>query len=176
MQQNNPYQVKAFTIMEVTITMLVAAIVIGITYTAYTIISRSFIDFKSKNEDIALIARIDHLVKRDFEQADLIVTDESGVSIQKLGLMPVHYEFNPSYIVRRSVVADTFKVNNTDIKTFFEHREKSPNNDSDPSDVAGNRIDELSFTITYKDDLIPFHYVKTYSAVNLLPGNPYAFN
>src|SRR5471030_1943654 len=108
--QSNHHRLNAFTIMEVTITMLVAAIVIGITYTAYTIISKSFINFKAKNEDIALLARIDKVIKRDFDRAVVIEADDTGIEMINNNQLPVHYAIAPTYIVRKTIVTDTFKV------------------------------------------------------------------
>lgn len=177
MRQNKHQRLPAFTIMEVTIAMLVAAIVIGMTYTAYTIISKSFIDFKAKNEGIALLARIDHVMKRDFDRAVMIEVDDTGITMINNNQLPVHYEIMPSYILRKTSVADTFKVQSRDINMFFEKREKNEMTaNTNLTSAELNRIDELSFAISYKNDLIPFHFIKKYSAVNLINRNPHAIN
>ena len=49
----NKHRIKAFTIMEVTVTMLIAAILIGITYTTYSIVLKSYNSFTTKNADMA---------------------------------------------------------------------------------------------------------------------------
>jgi Tfp pilus assembly protein PilE len=162
---NKNQQLKAFTIMEVTITMLIAVIVIGITYTAYTIVNKSFLNYKSKNEDIALLARIDHLIRRDFEQATIVEGDQTGINIIKSGQPSIHYEITPGYILRKATVTDTFKVNSSDVKAYFEG-----------TDRQYDRIDELTFTIHDQDDLIPYHYFKQYSSANLIQPSPNAIN
>lgn len=163
--------------MEVTITMLVAAIVIGITYTAYTIISKSFTDFKTKNEAIALLARIDQVIRRDFDRAVMIEADNAGINLLNDDRSFVHYEMTAAYILRKTSVTDTFKVQTQDVQTYFEKKEKNELTES--FNLAGdesNRIDELSFTINYQNDLIPFHFIKKYSSANLIKRNPNAIN
>jgi len=175
--QSSHHRLNAFTIMEVTIAMLVTAIVIGITYTAYTIISKSFIDFKAKNEDIALLTRIDQVMKRDFDRAVMIEADNTGIEMINNNKLPVHYEITSTYIVRKTITADTFKVQIQDIKVLFEKQEKNTMTESgNLSKDESNRIDELSFTVNYKNDLIPFHFNKKYSSVNLIKRNPNAIN
>jgi len=167
-------KIKAFTILEVTITMLIAGIVISIAYTAYGIISKSFLGFKSKNEDMAMIANIDHLLKRDFDRADMILSGNSGIELRQYGKPVIHYEFANAYIVRRSITTDTFKVINRDVKMYFEHQGKSISEDTDATNE--NRIDELSLMIDYKDEAISCNFYKQYSSANLMQSNAYVIH
>jgi len=169
-------KVKAFTILEVTITMLIAAVVISITYTAYEIVSKSFISFKSKNEDMAMVANIDHLLKRDFDRADIILSANTGIELRQQDKPVIYYEFANAYIVRKSGAIDTFKVTNRDVKMYFEHQARNSSEYMNTSDAGNNRIDELSFMIIYKDEMIPCHFYKQYSSVNLMQTNAYALH
>lgn len=171
-------KVQAFTILEVTISMLLAAIVIGITYTSYGIISRSFLSFKARNEDIAMFTRVDQLLKRDFEQASDIYTNNNRVIIKKNALSVMSYEITPSYIVRNANIIDTFKVNTLHYQMLFEGKIKETidNNSATLDNDENDRIDELLFTISYKNENIPFHYHKLYSSINLIKRNVDAIN
>ena len=57
MKVNNKLQ--AFTIMEVTIAMLLSAIVIGITYTVFSIVSRSYRSYTNKHEEMNRLLLLD---------------------------------------------------------------------------------------------------------------------
>ncbi|MBW4890133.1 hypothetical protein KXQ82_10420 [Mucilaginibacter sp. HMF5004] len=171
----NKHRVKAFTIMEVTISMLIAAIVIGITYTSYNIIGKSYLSFKTRNDDIAVLNRVDELLKRDFEQANMIADSGNGLLINKDNMTDVHYEFNRGTIIRKSGVIDTFKVSMTDLKTAFEGNLNNNQTEANTTSESA-RIDELSFTINFKDLNIPCHYQKMYSSLNLIQRNPDAVN
>jgi prepilin-type N-terminal cleavage/methylation domain-containing protein len=115
----NKYQVKAFTLMELTVAMLIASIVIGMTYTIYTIVVGSYRSFHTKNNETAMVIRLDELLKKDFAHADLIRKEEQGISCKSADQL-VTYALGPGLIVRTAGAIDTFKVNVQDITTAFE--------------------------------------------------------
>jgi prepilin-type N-terminal cleavage/methylation domain-containing protein len=167
----NKYHVKAFTIMEVTITMMIAAILIGITYTAYSIISKSYISFNTKNSDMAVLVQLDRLLKRDLDRAEIMLKDNDGISL-KNDVHEIKYKFEPGFITRTDVRIDTFKVKTDLVSTFFEGQ---PVNETS-ADEEQNRLDELEFTLLFQNEKIPYHYHKQYSSVNLIQRNPDAIN
>jgi len=164
-------RVKAFTIMEVTVAMLIAGLVIGMTYTAYSVVSRSYQSFQQKNDDIAVLLQLDHLLKRDFAQADTIFKTANGLTFTNAKSM-VNYQIDSSWIIRTSAVTDTFKVKVSGVNTLFEEQ---PITNISPTDEP-NRVDELEFQVLFQDKSIPYHYYKTYSAANLIERNAHALN
>jgi Tfp pilus assembly protein PilE len=167
----NKHQLKAFTILEVTITMLVAGVLIGITYTSYSIIVKSYHAFTKKNDNMAVVVTLDHLLKRDFERADIILKDSDGVAMRS-GSTIIQYAFTPDFIVRTSAKTDTFKVQAQALKTVFENL---PIVEIQPI-AEQNRIDEIDFILIFQDEKIPCHYKKFYSSENLIQRNPNALN
>jgi prepilin-type N-terminal cleavage/methylation domain-containing protein len=167
----NKYKVDAFTLMEVTITMLIAAILIAVTYTSYSIVIRSHTSFTNKNNDMAVLISFDHLLKRDFEQAKTILKDSAGFSFRKDTTL-VRYEFSPDFIIRKAARIDTFKIQCREVNPGFENASLL-----DLQSTTGqNLIDELGFIILFQDEKIAYHYHKTYSSENLLEKNPNAIN
>ncbi len=167
----NKHRLKAFTIIEVTITMLVSAILIGITYTSYSIVSKSYRSFNVKNDDMAALETLDGLLKKDFIKAEIILKDSTGISFNSPGHI-VKYIFAPDFIVRTSGITDTFKIATEKINTSFE---KQPVNEVNLSDEQ-NRLDELDIDMIFQNEKIPYHYYKQYSSVNLIQRNPNAVN
>ncbi|MDB5146187.1 MAG: hypothetical protein JWQ57_207 [Mucilaginibacter sp.] len=167
----NKHRVKAFTIMEVTITMLIASILMGITYTTYSIISRSYLSFNIKNKGMAELEQLDGLFKKDFDRAEIILKETGGISIKNTDRI-VTYEFTPDFIVRTAGIADTFKIKTEEIMTSFEGL---PVNEASSTEEQ-NRLDELSFTLDYQNEKIPYYYHKQYSSVNLIQRNLNAIN
>jgi Tfp pilus assembly protein PilE len=165
------YKVQAFTIMEVTITMLIAAILIAVTYTSYSIVIKSYNSFTNKNNDMAVLVSLDHVLKRDFEQSRVILKDSAGFSFRKDSAL-VRYEFSADYIVRKATRIDTFKVQNQDVSASFEN---VPLLELQTT-AEQNIIDELDFAIQYQKEEINYHYHKTYSSENLIEKNPNAIN
>jgi len=164
-------RVKAFTIMEISIVMLISAIVIGIAYTAFNIINQSYSSFQHKNEDIAVLVRLDELLRKDFSRANTISRTTNGIFV-KTGIDSVTYEFEPDFTVRISTIIDTFKLNVQDVVTTFE---TSPITAISPV-TEQNRIDELNFSILFENEKIPYYYHKQYSSSNLIERNPNAIN
>ncbi|MDB5146208.1 MAG: hypothetical protein JWQ57_228 [Mucilaginibacter sp.] len=167
----NKHKVKAFTIMEVTITMIIAAILMGITYTTYSIISKSYLSFNTKNNDMAALEQLDKLLRRDFDQAEIIQKETGGIIIKNTD-HTVTYEFTPDFIVRTAGIVDTFKIKTEEIMTSFEGH---PVNEAGSSEEQ-NRLDELGINLLYQNEKIPYYYHKQYSSVNLIQRNPNAVN
>lgn len=176
MRRGNPHKVKAYTILEVVIAMLVSVVVIFITYTAYSIVSRSYGNFRSKNEDMAILARLDQLLLRDFERAEVINGSGNQVSMTRDNGRMVSYEFANGYVVRTDQIVDTFKVSTEKYQTLFEGKPLGDGEELDVKNKESDRLDELSFAVTYKNETIPYHYYKRYSSLNLINRNPHAIN
>ncbi|HJP63617.1 MAG TPA: prepilin-type N-terminal cleavage/methylation domain-containing protein [Mucilaginibacter sp.] len=162
---------KAFTIMEVTIAMFISAIVIGITYTIYSIISHSYNSFNGKNETMAIIVRLDELLQKDFDKADLILKDTAGIAFQKANNI-IKYKFDADHVIRIGLIADTFEVKVDSANTFFETKSIdaiSPSNEL-------NCLDGLDLLISTQNEKIMYHYHKQYSSENLFKRNPNALH
>lgn len=151
--------------------MLLAAVVIGITYTAYSIIVRSYLSYKHKNEDMMVLFRVDELLKKDFARADTIWKSDKGIKFKDSTGM-VNYEVDSDYIVRTSTIIDTFKVKIVAESLFFENQ---PLTELSAVEEL-NRTDELKLVILFQDEQIPYHYHKTYSSANLIQRNINALN
>jgi type II secretory pathway component PulJ len=164
-------RVKAFTIMEVTVAMILAAMVIGITYTAFNIVNQLYSAFNKKNVSMAVLTRLDELLKKDFAGADIVALTQNGI-VCKISGQAITYQLDTGFVVRTSTIIDTFKVSTQNITTLFENQ---PVNAVSPV-AEQNRVDELQFIITFQDEKIPYHYHKDYSAANLIERNPNAVN
>jgi Tfp pilus assembly protein PilE len=167
----NRYKVKAFTILEVTITMLVTALLVAITYASYSIVMKSYRSFTNKNDDMAVLFTLDHLLKRDFDQAETIRKDTNGIMLTN-NFKVVKYIVTPDFIVRHAIRIDTFKIQTQGWITSFEN---APINELQPI-AEQNRIDEFRFNLAYQNEIIPYHYRKLYSSENLIQRNPNAIN
>lgn len=157
--------------MEVIITMLITAILIGITYTVYSIISKSYSSFNTKNTDIALVLTLDNLLKKDFDRAEIILKDTDGIAIRN-SIRTVRYKFNPDNIIRIGAETDTFKIKTDTISAAFE---------TDPVNGKGtleerNRLDEVNLSLILQNEKITYHYHKVYSSANLFNREPDAIN
>jgi prepilin-type N-terminal cleavage/methylation domain-containing protein len=159
------HTVKGFTLLEITLTMMISAILIGLTFTIYTIVSRSFSLFTRKNDEVMVMLTLDKLLKRDFLTAETIRRKDSQVFF--IGRQDTAvYDFKEHFITRTKGIRDTFRVTCQDLNSKFDHTE---------SGLAGDSSvlqDELFFRIKYIDQTIPYHYLKHYSSETLLNNPP----
>lgn len=167
-------RVKAFTLMELTVAMLISAIVIAITYTAYQLISNYYSDYHKKHEEMAVLIRLDELLRRDFEKAQSIQLMPDGYQFA-LQPLAVTYRFTSEGALRISTVTDTFKVTLSQVQASFEGQPISKDNLTGDEPEAG-RIDALAFRVLYRKENFPYHYHKTYSSENLINRKAHALH
>jgi len=164
-------KIKAFTIMEVIIAMILAAIMAGMAYSSYALFSRSFGDYTKRNTDMAGFTNLDRLLRRDFGKAASVLQADSGLTLQS-DREAVSYAFTKTFILRKSGVTDTFRVNTEDVQLRFE---KQPVQLTELS-TGHNLVDELLLTVTWQNERIVLHYHKLYSSVNLFQNADHALN
>ncbi|MBE9668268.1 hypothetical protein [Mucilaginibacter boryungensis] len=157
--------------MEITVAMLITALVIAITYTCYTIVYKSYISYRVRQSKLTEVNQLTQTLTRDMERGEIVIQQQNGILI-KGKTEAITYQIQPEYVLRLKGATDTFKVNATDFTGFFEGQPLARQNESEEQ----NRLDEISFTIIFGDDKIPYHYFKSYSSQNLINRNPNAIN
>jgi hypothetical protein len=161
---------KAYTILEITITMIISAIVISITYTAFGIVSGAYSQYKTDQEGLLELTQLDGLLRKDCAMAKRITNGADGMIFTGEDKRVV-YVFSPSNVIRTSGIIDTFKVATQDFSTSFEHLSVAH---SEGAQSDSTIIDELSFEIVYKNRLLPYIYHKQYSSADLMINMPNA--
>ena len=151
------HRLPSYTLMEIVIAMSLTAIVIGITYTAWTIVFRAHLGFKKKNESVAALQRLDGLLQRDFGRATHISYIDSVMALQDSSAM-LSYEFKNNRVIRHSISIDTFNCKFSQVSVSFEGH----------LPVDNTTIDDLFFEVTAEDQKIPYHYHKIYSSAELI--------
>ncbi len=156
-------KVKAFTIMELTIAMLISAIAIGISYSIFLIVSHSYQSYLTKSAQVATAQRLDAVLQRDFDRGLLVSKDTSGIKIQYPSGQVI-YKFDTAFVVRKTATSDTFKVKTDSLRFSFEGKAFSEYQTPGPQ----NRIDQLDVTAFLEKQKITYHYHKIYSSANLI--------
>jgi len=156
------HKIPAFTIMELTIAMLISALVIGMMYSAFIIVGHSYQAFVDRNGSTATLSLLDQRLNRDISKAETMTRDSNTITLQSPH-DTVSYRFLGDRIIRQKILADTFKVNTESFRTSFE----SVPVESSPLQGQGKRIDDLQLVLVLDSLQIPYHYHKFYSSVNL---------
>lgn len=155
---NDRMRVSAFTIMEVTVSMLITAIAVAITFTASHIISVTYDGYSKKQDRVATFSVLDKLLKKDFLLPWRIVKSSDGLQVETASGL-ISYEFKEGYILRNQLAmqTDTFKVNAKAVEFFFEKQAVE----------EGGSVDQLSLEMQLDGESLSLIYKKTYSAQDL---------
>jgi len=170
------FRLPAFTVLELTLAMLISAVVLGIAYSGYSLVSKSYSRYQNRNEKLATLARLDELLKKDFYKADYIGLDSSGIRFVKDSILLSGYSLIPHGLIRRSGIIDSFKVEIPDFISSFEGDILNRNIIPIGLNKEDARIDELSIKLIFESDTIPFHYLKKYSSLDLIHRIPHALH
>lgn len=148
---------KAFTLMEMLVAMIIGGIVVGICYFCYDVIYKQYHQYKTMNEKIVEASVLNGVLGKDFLQAKFITKEGNGISVVSKE-PPIHYMFDQEYLVRKAdETRDTFFVASFQLQLKFQN---------DVQDMEEGLVDELSFTTTFfeeKEESV-FHFKKIYGA------------
>lgn len=152
-------KIKAYTLMEVTVAMLLSAICMSICYTAYYIITGYYTSFHQKNKTANEVLVLRHMLEGDFLKSRLVFRTEDSITLQ-VDTTKIYYVFTKDGILRKfgALPIDTFKLQSADLKTHFEHQEV----------LDTGIIDRLNFTVLLAGKLaVPIQIHTFYSAKDL---------
>lgn len=149
-------KIKAFTIIELVVVMILTAIIATIAYLAIQNTQQSYSLFENNTDEALKISRFRTLLQKDFETSQyatfennqLILTTEKGI---------IRYTFQESNINRTiKNVSDNFEINSNNFITSFQ---KEPTNNG--------YIDFFQFNIQLFERERTLSFIKKYSSVNL---------
>lgn len=106
------FSVKAFTITEAVIGMVVTGIIIAIVFVIFTITSERLLDFKEQNTSIMDLNRINYALEKDIFESSGIVGEDEMLLFKSHAASPVVYKINEDYMLRTAGdFNDTFRIN-----------------------------------------------------------------
>ena len=117
MEMNKKYYIPAFSIVEVMISLVIAAIIIGIIFGIFSIVSQQIITFKTQNEYTADYNRLSYSINKAIFENETLSLVDNGLVFQSYKGEFLYYEKKEDYLVRiASQFTDTFHLGYTDIK------------------------------------------------------------
>jgi hypothetical protein len=148
-------KIKAFTIIELCVVMLLSSIVTGMVFFTLNIFQGSVRQFKTESTVLSRIALLHRLLVQDFWKSKEVRATNDGIQAMGKGGV-VTYRFQPEYITREmGVVLDTFYFPNKNFVMQFQGQQKS---------LLGELVDQLSVDLSYKGEVVPFSFQKAYGA------------
>jgi prepilin-type N-terminal cleavage/methylation domain-containing protein len=158
MRYNLNKRIRAFTLIELVVAMLISSIVVIVAFTGYEIIAGQYVDYRKKSDEITKSFLLNSLLAKDFLNSELILLNPNGDILFKFNNAPeVDYQFKEAYIIRifANSLQDTFFIPSQNIVKRFQ-------GDS----LTGNQalIDNLSFSAKVLDEKVYYQFGKEYGA------------
>ena len=151
-------RIKAFTLIELVLAMMLAAIVMGMAYSAFTVFTRVYGRFHSKNLAHADVQLFRQVLQLDMEKAARIELREGQLNFKDpLSQEVSSYSFGPGYLVRaHHSVRDTFKMQRLTLQSSFEN-----------ADVSEGIVDHLVFRFQHGNAQMTMSAAKAYTSADL---------
>ena len=150
----NP-NLKAFTLLEMLVVMVLTGIVFGIGYTTYDLMHKQFAQYESHHEELLRLEQLKTLLKTDFFEARKITKNHSGIRIEQME-ETIAYLFENEHIIRLKMgVNDTFHYPTGEVNMFYEKQRQ---------DFQEALIDQLSVEVVYKGQSQTLSFLKKYDA------------
>jgi prepilin-type N-terminal cleavage/methylation domain-containing protein len=148
-------KLKAFTLMELLVGMIVSSIVIGFGYSAGTVIYRQFLSYKKAKMEILMTAQFMNVFGNDWYHADVVVVVNDGIEVGTSSKL-IRYEFKDTIMLRKTEeICDTFNLACKDLRIAM----LSP---------GESLISAVSFESGVLGEEAQFEFSKKYSAATLL--------
>lgn len=108
---NTKLFIPAFSVIETVVGMVVTAIIMGVLFVIFSIITGRALDFKNQNQLVNDLNRFTYSLNKDiFEKENMIIV-ENEIYFKGYTGDRVSYQFSDEYILRNSeTFIDTFKI------------------------------------------------------------------
>lgn len=107
---NTKYNISAFSIVEVLVSMAITAIIIGVIFVIFSIVSEQLINFKEQNQYISDYNRFSYVINKDIFESEEMSETENGLIFKKYSGDVVVFEKQEKYLLRKAqTFVDTFQ-------------------------------------------------------------------
>jgi prepilin-type N-terminal cleavage/methylation domain-containing protein len=156
----NPKRLRAFTLLEVLVGMVVSGIVIAATFSTFRIVSGQVLQYQkqtAKSADLSLFAS---QFTADFTNAEKIIHQAEKEVLLKQRVRSIRYQFLPAFISRSDADhTDTFFVA-VSSAAFFLKGEKSEDDNA--------LLDEIKFRFRVGEESFEQVYAHKYAAQEVM--------
>ncbi|MNQ00721.1 hypothetical protein D3C85_133760 [compost metagenome] len=108
---NKYYSAPAFSIIEAIVGMAVTAIIMGILFVIFSIVSGRMLDFKNQNQLVNDLNRLTYSLNKDIFEKEKMTASENEIHFNGYAGERVSYQFFDDVILRNSeTFVDTFQI------------------------------------------------------------------
>jgi hypothetical protein len=103
--------VPAFSIIEAVVGMAITAIIMGILFVIFSIVTGRMLDFKNQNQLVNDLNRLTYSLNKDIFEQEKMMVYETEIAFNGYAGERVSYQFSDDYILRNSeTFVDTFRI------------------------------------------------------------------
>jgi type II secretory pathway component PulJ len=107
----NKNYIAAFSIVEIMVSMVITAIVVGLIFGVFTIVSEQIIEFKKENEQTADFNRLSYSLNKAVFDSEKMITRDNGIYFQTYDGDTILYQKEDTYLIRKAqTFTDTFRL------------------------------------------------------------------
>jgi hypothetical protein len=108
---NRNNSVPAFSIIETLVGMAITAIIMGILFAIFSIVTERMLDFRNQNQLVNDLNRLTYSLNKDIFEKEKMNRTDNELSFKGYAGEQVHYNFQEDYTVRTNeTFIDTFKI------------------------------------------------------------------
>ncbi|NHN27978.1 prepilin-type N-terminal cleavage/methylation domain-containing protein [Flavobacterium jejuense] len=154
----NSNYIKAFSIVEVMVSMVITAIIVGLIFGVFTIVSEQILAFKKENEQTADFNRLSYSLNKAVFDSEKMMVRENGVYFQTYDGDTVFYQKEETYFIRKAQnFTDTFKIQINEIRM-----------DSLFNSKKSKVFQKLELQLVINKNIIPLRFYKPIYANQLI--------
>lgn len=108
---SNPKSIPAFSIIEAVVGMVITAIIMGILFVIFSIVTGRMLDFKNQNQLVNDLNRLTYSLNKDIFEKEKMTVSENEIYFNGYAGERISYQFTDDYILRNSeTFVDTFRI------------------------------------------------------------------
>ncbi len=108
---NKNFNIAAFSIIETVVSLIITAIVMGLIFLIFSILSERMLDFKLQNESIADLNRLTYSINKDIFESEKMYSSVNELLFFSPKTGSIYYHIHEKYTLRNQHnFIDTFKI------------------------------------------------------------------
>lgn len=154
----NKHYIQAFSIVEVMVSLVITAIVVGLIFGVFTIVSQQILEFKRENEQTADFNRLSYSLSKSVFDSEKMIARDNGVYFQNYDGDTVFYQKEDTYLIRKAqTFTDTFRIALNTIRVDSVYNAK-----------RSKVFQKLELELLINEEPVPFRFYKPIYANQLI--------